>query len=47
MLQNLNTELKMNSLDKIKKEFYENGFVHIKKIFLKEEINKFFHKLIK
>lgn len=37
----------MNSLDKIKKEFYENGFVHIKKIFLKEEIKQIFQQIDK
>ena len=37
----------MNSLNKIKKEFYENGFVHIKKIFLKDEIQQIFQQIEK
>ena len=37
----------MNSLDKIKKEFYENGFVHIKKIFLEREIKQIFQQIEK
>ena len=37
----------MSTLDTIKGAIYENGFVHIKKIFLEREIKQIFQQIEK